>query len=280
MKHSVEHGADEIELRYYQAVADEGDQLETLAAELLRLASSTKPHSFNRPREHWLDARYESTAQDACYEHVSEPIRQAGRMLQLGGSGLHAVKALLGGASAATLLTPVPGEGEMGRQLAERVGVESRFTVAEGIGETMPFEDASFEAVVSGSCLHHTEVADALPEIRRILSPGGRFAAWDPWRSPLYQMGITVFGKRERGVNCKPLESNRLTNLKEVFPLSEIHLYGSVYRYPSLVAEKFGYHPPIERLHDWAELDEKICVKVPKLRKLASCVAVLATKPE
>ncbi len=41
-----------------------------------------------------------------------------------------------------------------------------------------------------------TEVA--MPEIARVLKPGGKFACNDPWRAPLYGIGTKILGKREK----------------------------------------------------------------------------------
>ena len=45
----------------------------------------------------------------------------------------------------------------------------------------------------------------AMPEIARVLKPGGRFSAMDPWRAPLYAIGTKILGKREVNVYCRPL---------------------------------------------------------------------------
>lgn len=46
--------------------------------------------------------------------------------------------------------------------------------IDEGIGESMPYPDASFDAVYSVSCLEHTQDPGAvLKEIVRVLKPGG-----------------------------------------------------------------------------------------------------------
>ncbi|HZT53112.1 MAG TPA: class I SAM-dependent methyltransferase [Gaiellaceae bacterium] len=53
----------------------------------------------------------------------------------------------------------------------------------EGVGgsaEAIPLADGEADAVVAGSCLHWFDLELALPEISRVLRPGGRFAfAWN-----------------------------------------------------------------------------------------------------
>lgn len=59
------------------------------------------------------------------------------------------------------------------RRLLQSAGI-STSAIDEGIGESMPYEDGSFDAVYSVSCLEHTQDPKAvLAEIARVLKPGG-----------------------------------------------------------------------------------------------------------
>ncbi|MFD1673494.1 class I SAM-dependent methyltransferase [Alicyclobacillus fodiniaquatilis] len=51
--------------------------------------------------------------------------------------------------------------------------------------EALPFEDASFDAVVGMIFLHLTEIPEAVKEIRRVLKPGGFFCSVHPLRFPM-----------------------------------------------------------------------------------------------
>lgn len=46
--------------------------------------------------------------------------------------------------------------------------------------EQLSFDDATFDAVIGSSVLHHVAVAEALAEARRVLKPGGRLAFTEP----------------------------------------------------------------------------------------------------
>jgi SAM-dependent methyltransferase len=63
-----------------------------------------------------------------------------------------------------------------------------------GDAHALPFDDASFDAVTMGFCLHHIpEPGLALAEAKRVLRPGGRvaFSVWGP--GPLLELFGLVF---------------------------------------------------------------------------------------
>jgi SAM-dependent methyltransferase len=72
----------------------------------------------------------------------------------------------------------------------------------EGSAERMPFGDGTADAVVAGSSLHWFQLDVALPEIHRVLRPGGRFAfAWnhrDDRHPAVARMGKTLHQAQTR----------------------------------------------------------------------------------
>ncbi len=68
------------------------------------------------------------------------------------------------------------------RQAEENVraaGLSDRIELRQAWAESLPFADASFDAVVSSIALHHTSVRQSLREMARVLRPGGRLAVAD-----------------------------------------------------------------------------------------------------
>jgi SAM-dependent methyltransferase len=250
---------------------DEAHQVRALRA------TNVARTAFPEPRELWIDSRHEFAAQLAAYRFIA-PV--SGRVaLQLGGSGLHAVKFLLAGASQGWLCSPVEGELRFGLALAEYAGVSDRFRAVNGCGESIPFADGEMDVVYSGGSLHHMDVARAIEEIRRVLRPGGLFSAIDPWAAPGYHLGTRVFGKREPDVHCRPLTTERLKGVASL-PGFGLEKYGVLFRYPTIAMDRLGVR--VSRRGAWAvaDLDERVRRRLPQTTRLASSSVVTYAKPQ
>jgi ubiquinone/menaquinone biosynthesis C-methylase UbiE len=260
------------EVEYYDQVAssvDDAFDAEVRKAQLIAAG-------FANPVEPWLDAPYDSTAQADAYCHIA-PI--AGRrMLQVGGTGYHALKFIVGGAGHVVLVTPVPGEAAATMRAAKRFGVADRLSVVVGLGEKLPLKSAHFWAIYSGGCVHHMVTELALAEAARVLQLGGRFSATEPWRAPLYRLGILIFGKREREINCRPLTTERVAPLFENFSESYVLHHGALSRYFLLALGKLGWRPALSRLHRIIAADDRASARWARLRRTGSSVALLGTK--
>jgi ubiquinone/menaquinone biosynthesis C-methylase UbiE len=68
--------------------------------------------------------------------------------------------------------------GEARAHSAPGAGLAPRYLLSAA--ETLPFPDACFDAVYGKQILHHLQLATAIPEIRRVLRPGGRAAFLEP----------------------------------------------------------------------------------------------------
>ena len=179
---------------------------------VLRLPPSERG-TFPEPKEVWIDCVPDCKAQYAASQYLG-PVT-GGRFLQLGGKGIHAVKWLLAGAGESWLVTPMLGEVYCAIALAKEAGVFDRLRCVVGIAEEIPLRDTFFDAVYSGGCVHHMTTELAMPEIARVLKPGGRFSCMDPWRAPLYAIGTKILGKREVSVFCRPLTRRGLRHFSQ-----------------------------------------------------------------
>jgi SAM-dependent methyltransferase len=241
----------------------------------LKNLSARARSAFPNPPHRWLDATYELTAQWAAFRHL-QPLAGT-RVLQLGGRGIQAIKLLLAGAAEAWLATPMLGELMFARGLAVSIGVGRQLHCVAAMAEELPFPDDSFDRIYVQGSLHHTLVADALAECRRILHQGGTFAAVEPWRAPLYGLGIRVFGKRDPRVRCEVLTSDRVEPHLAQFSGAEIVHYGALTRYPAVAFGKMGVRPSFRGLWTVARMDDAVSSLVPRLRWAGSSVSILAT---
>jgi SAM-dependent methyltransferase len=77
----------------------------------------------------------------------------------------------------------------------------------DGSAEAIPFDDGVADAVVAGSSLHWFELDLALPEIHRVLRPGGRFGfGWnhrDDRHPAIARMGEAISAAQTRGLRWR-----------------------------------------------------------------------------
>ena len=239
-------------------------------------ASPVERASFPAPPQVWLDAIYDSASQWDAYLHIA-PLSGM-RVMQLGGQGIHAVKFLVGGAEQAWLVTPMLAEARFAVSLAAAFGVEARLRCVVSIAEELPLQDATFDVVYSGGCVHHMVTSLALPEAARVLKDGGRFAAIEPWRAPFYSLGTRVFGKREANVFCRPLDPQRIAPLKTAFGWSNTVQHGTFVRYLLIALKKLGVKLSLMTVWRLIRIDDGLSSLVPGLRRLGSSIALLGTK--
>jgi 2-polyprenyl-6-hydroxyphenyl methylase/3-demethylubiquinone-9 3-methyltransferase len=95
-------------------------------------------------------------------------------VLDLGCAGGFMAEALAARGAAVTGLDPAEGAVRAAREQARRSGSGARYDV--GVGEALPYADASFDHVVCVDVLEHvSDLAQVLRETERVLRPGGLF---------------------------------------------------------------------------------------------------------
>ncbi len=103
-------------------------------------------------------------------------LRSADRVLELGcGTGLFTQKFAKAGCRIDAVDVSLPL-----LEQARSKTFDSPVTFRLDDAEELSFKDASFDVVIGSSVLHHLDVSIALPEIRRVLKPGGRMAFAEP----------------------------------------------------------------------------------------------------
>ena len=116
-----------------------------------------------------------------------------------------------------------PGYVAEARERAQANGVP--LTCVAAAGESLPFAEASFDAVWGCAILHHLELDRAARELHRVLKPGGVAVFCEPWGgNPLLQFARAVlpYPAKDRTADERPLRRRDLVPLRESFPNLEV----------------------------------------------------------
>jgi uncharacterized protein YbaR (Trm112 family)/SAM-dependent methyltransferase len=256
------------EMEFYNPVAYANAQnipSTNIYKEMSRLAGASDEQKCTFPEPHglWVSPNFDIQATIDCDEYIAPVTNKIA--LQLGGSGSQAIRLLMAGASEAILVTPMAGEAELAWRTAEALGIGNRLSCVLGVGEEIPLRAEAVDIISSQGCMHHMRLDLAFAEIHRVLKPGGRFTAMDPFRAPLYGIGTALLGKREQGILnrsksifCHPITMERLARMKELFPDHVVHNHGPVLRYVLLALNKFGLRPSPEVFFRVSKLDDRL----------------------
>jgi SAM-dependent methyltransferase len=241
-------------------------------------ASQAERDAFPSPKELWLDAAYDAAAPWDAYRYLGALKDRC--TLQVGSTGTHAVKFLLAGARESWAVTPMLGEALCTQALAGEAGVAVRLRCVVAVAEELPFRSGFVDGAFSGGCLHHMVIETALQEIARVLRLGGKFAANDPWRAPLYRLGTAIFGRREPGESVvdRPLSRDRVGPAWVAFREARVIQHGTITRYPLLALNQLGVGVSPATAWNLGRVDDALCSMIPGMRGMGSSAAVLGTK--
>lgn len=171
-------------------------------------------------------------------------------------------------------ISPVAIDKAKARIQEERAG-DIRFLVMDG--ETMQFEDCSFDLVCGTGILHHLRLGEALKELARVLKPEGKAIFIEPMA---HNPAINVFRRltpRFRSTGEHALRAKDLEFMKEFFHQANYDFF----HFFSLLAVPFrnsrGFSSLLRRLDAF---DRKLFQSVPFLRLLAWQVVIILEKPK
>ncbi len=91
--------------------------------------------------------------------------------------------------------------------------------------ENLTFRDSSFDMIYGSGILHHLSLADAIGEIKRVLTPGGKAVFYEPLGHNFF---INIFRKLTpnfRSEDEHPLLKSDLTLIKNIFPNTTLHYF-------------------------------------------------------
>ncbi|MEL7100720.1 MAG: bifunctional 2-polyprenyl-6-hydroxyphenol methylase/3-demethylubiquinol 3-O-methyltransferase UbiG [Pseudomonadota bacterium] len=114
------------------------------------------------------------------------------KVLDLGCAGGFMAEAIAARGAQVTGIDPAKDAIAAARQHAQEEGLKITYDV--GVGEALPYADATFDAVVCVDVLEHVQdLAQVLQEVARVLRPGGQFLYDTINRNPIARLAtITV----------------------------------------------------------------------------------------
>jgi SAM-dependent methyltransferase len=194
------------------------------------------------------------------------------RVLEYGCGMGKATVALARSGASVTCFDLSPRSIEVTRRRLGANGVTARPVIAAG--ESLPFDDDSFDVAYGESVLHHLDVRLAAPELQRVLRPGALVAFSEPMgMNPLLRFArahLPYRDKTDRGADV---------------PLSyeEIHAWGSALSHFSIRETKLL--SMVERLWGWDKelrslrrIDDFLLERFPRLGRYCRSVVIYGVR--
>lgn len=125
---------------------------------------------------------------------------------------------------------------------------------------SMAFKECSFDVVFGSAILHHLDLKNVLPEIKRVLKPNGKFVFWEP-------LGINPVGKLVRfltpGFRTKDEQPFRFKELSIAKKYFRIKIIPFEFFVPAAgILSAFLFRSPYNILTNTAYFIDRVLLKV------------------
>lgn len=197
------------------------------------------------------------------------------RLLEYGcGSGMTA--SLLAKAGADVTAFDISEKSVATTQLRAQLNNLPNLHAQVGVGEKLPFADASFDLAFGRAVLHHLDVDLAGPELLRVLKPGGKALFIEPLgMNPVltYVRNHVPYPDKNPVGDDRPLtyaEINKWGRGYSDFHYHEVHFFGMIVR-----AFPYRWHVRLPVLH---KVDRVVLRYAPPLRRFCRYVLIMLVK--
>lgn len=183
---------------------------------------------------------------------------------------------------------------ELTRALAGAHGVGDRVRTRACRVEDMDYPDDHFDLVFADGVLHHLDMPAAVPNIVRVMKPGGSGVFLEPQKGSIFSEIYRFFAKDLRTTDERPLEPRDFDFLTGQFGHLEhreyhlvslllftmrfvtLKLSGKAFPYWMDDVRQGKYHPRLLRLLQ--NLDDRLLRHVPRLRNYTWMTVITARK--
>ena len=177
------------------------------------------------------------------------------------GNGSYAIKAAKAGAALSVGIDISPVSVANARQDAAREGVAGNTFFLQADAENTRFPDASVDRVLCSGMLHHLDLSCALPELQRILAPGGRILAVEALD---YNPAIRLYRYLTPDMRTD-WEKNHILSLKDVAYASRFFTVGEI-RYWHITSILVPYMRPLLPVLNWID---RVLTRIPLIQLMA-----------
>jgi SAM-dependent methyltransferase len=181
-------------------------------------------------------------------------------------------------------------------ELARRYGVGEHVQAQTGRVEDMKYADGYFDLVFADGVLHHLDMSRAVPNIVRVMKPGGRGVFLEPQKGSIFSEVYRFFASDLRTADEHPLEQRDFDFLASQFErlshreyhlvslvlfamrFASLKLSGQAFPYWMDEVRQGKYHPNL--LRHLQNLDERAFRHFPSLRKYTWLTVIVTEKPK